>query len=147
MFTTFCFLTSRFISELTNYKAKSEQVQMTEQKNQELKAKIICLDQIVTDKQKEVEVLQKYLNQQKEKQMETETSLEERIEELKNEREEVSKKLEEEKESLERRVFELQQQNVTLTLELEETNRATSSDDQDGFIQKLSDELEDLRTR
>ena len=147
MFTTFCFLTSRFISELTNYKAKSEQVQMTEQKNQELKAKIICLDQNLTDKQKEVEVLQKHLNQQKEKQTETETSLEERIEELKNEREEVSKKLEEEKESLERRVFELQQQNVTLTLELEETNRATSFADQDGFIQKLSEELEDLRSR
>jgi chromosome segregation ATPase len=147
MFTTFCFPTSQFISELTNYKAKSEQVQMTEQKNQELKAKIICLDQNVTDTQKEVEVLQKYLNQQKEKQMEIETSLEERIEELKNEREEVSKKLDEEKESLERRVFELQQQNVTLTSELEETNRATSSADQDGLIQKLSEELEDLRTR
>ena len=128
---------------MTDHKSKSEQFEATEQRNQELKAKIICLDQNMTDKQMEVEVLQRELTQQRETQTEREDSLEERIEELKKKKEEVSKKIDDEKENLEGQVAELRQQNAKLTSELEEI----SDNNQDEIVAKLSEEMVDLKTR
>ena len=59
-----------FLLELKESKSKIDQLQGLEVKSQELKAKIICLEQNLADKQKETEKVRTELEQSKEEQKE-----------------------------------------------------------------------------